>query len=236
MPSSRLVTVLGTVVRREREARQLTQRELARLAGVSQAMVARVESGDRSPSVELLEQLLDAMGAQLTVAVEPLDADLDARIGALAGQPLADRIDQAGIDAVVARLGDLPHVLAGGSAALLQGAPVPVTEVEIAIRWADSARFTQWLTDGYAQRWNAQWREFGYLRLEPEEPGEHLWRTVAGDVRARMCDELPEAIEVRHGERSYRVVPLVAVEITDPRAADLLRRHRQRQAGGERSS
>ncbi|MEV0811001.1 helix-turn-helix transcriptional regulator [Micromonospora sp. NPDC050200] len=228
--SSRLVAILGSVVRREREARELSQRELAELAAVSQATVARIERGDRSPSVEVLERLLAAMGVQLTVAVESLDAHLDARIDELAARPVAERIEEAGIDRVLDRLGDLPHVLTGGCAALVQGAAVPVTAVEIAVRWADSARFAQWLADGYGQRWNAQWREFGYLRLEPEEPGEHLWRTVAGDVRATMCDELPEAIEVRHGDRSYRVVPLVAVELTDPRAAELLHRHRRRQA------
>jgi transcriptional regulator with XRE-family HTH domain len=234
MSSSRLVTLIGTVVRREREARELSQRELADLGRVSQATVARIERGDRSPSVEVLERLLAAMGAQLTVEVQPLDGHLDARMAELARRPLAERIEDAGIERVVDRLADLPHVLTGASAALLQGAPVPATEVEVAVRWADSARFTQWLAEGYGQRWNARWREFGYLRLEPEEPGEHLWRTVAGDVRATMCGELPEAIEVRHGERSYRVVPLLAVELTDPRAADLLRRHRRRQAGDGR--
>ena len=43
-----------------------------------------------------------------------------------------------------------------------------------------------------------------------------------------MCDELPEPIEVRHGNRSYPVEPLVLLELVDPRAAELLRRHRHR--------
>ncbi|MGW5671044.1 helix-turn-helix transcriptional regulator [Micromonospora sp. NPDC003776] len=66
------------------------------------------------------------------------------------------------------------------------------------------------------------------VRLEPEEPGEHRWRTLHGELWARMCDELPEPVEVRYGGRSYPVEPLVRVELADPRAADLLRRHRQR--------
>ncbi len=44
-----------------------------------------------------------------------------------------------------------------------------------------------------------------------------------------MCDELPETIEVRHGERRYQVVPLVELELSEPRAAALLRRYRNRQ-------
>lgn len=43
-----------------------------------------------------------------------------------------------------------------------------------------------------------------------------------------MCDELPETVEVRHGDRGYRVVPLVELELTDPHAAGLLRRYRSR--------
>ncbi|BCJ60238.1 hypothetical protein [Micromonospora endophytica] len=60
---------------------------------------------------------------------------------------------------------------------------------------------------------------------------EELPLTRYGELRASMCDELPESIEVRHGARSYRVVPLVQVELTEPRAAALLRRYRSRSAG-----
>ncbi|RZU78160.1 hypothetical protein EV384_6912 [Micromonospora kangleipakensis] len=148
----------------------------------------------------------------------------------LAARPLTERIEGLGLDRMIDRLGDLPHLLTGSTAALLQGAPVPVAAVEIALRWRDSTRFTAWLRAAYGQRWNARWEEFGGLHLEPEEPGEHRWRTRYGEIRAQLCDELPESVEVRHGDRGYRVVPLLQVELTDPRAADLLRRHRQRQA------
>ncbi|MEU4716216.1 helix-turn-helix transcriptional regulator [Micromonospora purpureochromogenes] len=228
--SSRLATQIAAILRRERGARSLTQQELADLAGVSQGAVARVERGERVPSVPLIERLLAAFDLQLAVAVEPLDCHLDARMDALAARPLAQRVDDLGLDRILDRLSDLPHLLTGSTAALLQGAPVPTDAVEIAVRWRDSARFTAWLDAAYGQRWNARWSEFGGLRLEPEEPGEHRWQTRYGQLRAQMCEELPEAIEVRHGHRSYRVVPLVAVELTDPRAAELLRRHRRRRA------
>ncbi|MEU1885138.1 helix-turn-helix transcriptional regulator [Micromonospora rifamycinica] len=228
--SSRITTEIAAILRRERSAQRLTQQQLADRAGTSQSAVARIERGQRVPGIPLVERLFAALGRQLAVTVEELDSHLDARMDALATRSLADRIDELGLDRLSDRLGDLPHLLTGGSAALLQGAPVPADAVEIAVRWRDSARFTAWLEAAYGQRWNARWREFGGLYLAPEEPGEHYWSTRYGEIRAQMCDELPAAIEVRHGERSYRVVPLVTVELTDPQAAALLRRYRRRSA------
>ncbi|MET8351015.1 helix-turn-helix transcriptional regulator [Micromonospora sp. NPDC005206] len=229
MSSTRLVPLLGAVVRRQRHLCELSQRELADLAEVSQAAVARIECGDRAPSIPVLERLLAAMDVQLVVGVEPLDAHLDARIDDLAARPIAERIDELGLHRMLDRLTDFPQVITGSTAALLQGAPVPVEALEIAVRWQDSKLFTRWLEAAYGQRWNARWGEFGGVWLEPEEQGEHLWTTRYGEIRATMCDELPETIEVRHGGRSYRVVPLVELELTEPRAGDLLRRYRARQ-------
>ncbi|MDO3702518.1 helix-turn-helix transcriptional regulator [Micromonospora sp. C28SCA-DRY-2] len=228
MPESHLANQIATTLRREREARYLTQEKLAELAGTTQGAVARIERGDRLPRLPLVDRLFAAMDLQLAVAVEPLDAQLDARMAELAARPLAERVDALGLDRLLDRLGDLPHVLTGGTAALLQGAPVPVDAVEIAVRWRDSARFAAWLRAAYGQRWHDRWGEFGGVPVEPEEPGAHRWLTRYGELRAVMCDELPETVEVRHGDRGYRVVPLVALELTDPAAAGLLRRYRHR--------
>ncbi|WFF01441.1 helix-turn-helix transcriptional regulator [Micromonospora sp. WMMD964] len=228
MPSPRLAILIASVVREQRHLRDLTQCELAEAAGVSQAAVARIENGNRTPSITVLEALLAAMGVQLVVGVEPLDAHLDARMDDLAARPIAERIEALALDDLLDRLPDLPPVITGSTAALLQGAPVPVEALEIALRWQDSKLFTSWLENNYGRRWNARWSEFGGLWLEPEEPGEHRWSTTYGEIRATMCDELPETIEVRHGQRSYQVVPLVELELTDARAADLLRRYRDR--------
>ncbi|WP_406072818.1 helix-turn-helix domain-containing protein [Micromonospora sp. NBC_01638] len=238
MSSTRLVTLLGTAVRQQRHLRELSQRQLATLADVSQAAVARIERGERAPSIPVLERLFVAMDLQLTVGVEPLDAHLDARIDDLAARPIDERIDALGLDRVLDQLADFPQVITGSTAALLQGAPVPVEALEIAVRWQDSKRFTRWLEAACGQRWNARWGEFGGLWLEPEEPGEHRWSTRYGEIRATMCDALPETIEVRHGGRGYRVVPLVELELTEPRAGELLRRYRKRQltSGGRASS
>ncbi|WP_430497996.1 helix-turn-helix domain-containing protein [Micromonospora trifolii] len=229
MPSTRLAGLLGAAIREQRQSRELSQCELAGLAGVSQATVARIEGGDRAPSIAVLERLLAAMDVQLVVGVEPLDAHLDARIDDLATRPIAERIDELGLDELLDQLTDFPQAITGSTAALLQGAPVPVDALEIALRWQDSKPFTRWLETNYGQRWNARWGEFGGVWLEPEEPGEHRWSTRYGEIRATMCDELPETIEVRHGGRTYQVMPLVELELSEPRAAELLRRYRNRQ-------
>lgn len=226
----RLTALLGQTVRRQRELHCLTQEQLAGRSGVSQGTIARIEGGRRGARLPTVERLLAALGVQLTVGVEPLDAHIDAAIAELASAPLADRIADTDIDRVMKHLGDLPYVFDGPTAALLQGAPVPAEAVDVAIAWRDADAFTDWLTANYGQRWNAAWQQFGYLRLDPREPGEHRWQTIRGEVRARFCDELPASIEVHHGGRSYRVVPLADVHIDDPRVARLLDRYRATRA------
>ncbi|MFE9688463.1 helix-turn-helix transcriptional regulator [Micromonospora sp. NPDC005806] len=232
MTENRLARQIATTIRHERDRRELTQQALADLIGLSQGTVAHVERGDRLPSLPMVERLLAALGRQLRIEVEPLDSHLDAALDALAEGSGVERIRVLGLDRMLDALGELPYVLTGSTAALLQGAPLPVDAVEVAVRWRDSPRFTAFLQQAYAQRWNARWEEWGGLRVEPEERGEHRWQTRYGELRARMCDELPEPVEVRHGDRSYPVEPLIRVELTDPHTAELLRRHRQRLAPG----
>jgi len=52
----------------------LTQHELARRAGTSQSAVARYETGVSSPSVNTLERLVRAGGAELTISTKPAPA------------------------------------------------------------------------------------------------------------------------------------------------------------------
>lgn len=52
---------LGGRLRRERETRGLSQRELARRAGISNATVSQIESNTISPSVGALKRILDAL-------------------------------------------------------------------------------------------------------------------------------------------------------------------------------
>lgn len=237
VPESRLVSLVGSLVLRQRELCGLTQQQLADRVGISQAAIARIERGRRAPSLPMIEALLEALDVQLAIATEPLDAHLDAAITDLTGRDIADRVTDAGIERAVDRLPDIPYVITGPTAALLQGAPVPAGALHLALRWADAEVFTDWLSRMYGRRWHAKWEEFGYLALDPRDFGDHRWQTLIGEIVADMCDELPEWIEVRHGERHYRVVPLAQVQVSDPTVAAVLNRHRQRLArqGADRS-
>lgn len=58
----------GALLREARSAAGLTQRALARLAGVPQPTVARIESGAVMPRVDTLDRLLRWCGRELTTA------------------------------------------------------------------------------------------------------------------------------------------------------------------------
>jgi len=47
----------GTVLKKAREKRKLTQAALAKKVGVHQVTIARLETGERRPSMDLLQRL-----------------------------------------------------------------------------------------------------------------------------------------------------------------------------------
>ncbi|WP_280338460.1 nucleotidyltransferase domain-containing protein [Nocardia neocaledoniensis] len=65
----------GRLIYEARQRRRLTQRELAKRAGVAQSTVATLESGRRQPSFAMVERLLAAagfrLGTSLVNAVRP---------------------------------------------------------------------------------------------------------------------------------------------------------------------
>lgn len=64
---------LAFEIRRLREARGLSQRELAERVGTTQSAIARLEAGNNSPSLPTLDRIAAALGAELTVSLTDLD-------------------------------------------------------------------------------------------------------------------------------------------------------------------
>jgi DNA-binding XRE family transcriptional regulator len=58
-------------VRKLREKRNLTQTELAELAGTGQAAIARIESGRTVPKLDLLARIADALNATMKLSLAP---------------------------------------------------------------------------------------------------------------------------------------------------------------------
>ena len=51
----------------------LTQKELARLTGIQQADISKIENGTRNPSLNHLKRLADGMGMRLELRFIPKD-------------------------------------------------------------------------------------------------------------------------------------------------------------------
>jgi ribosome-binding protein aMBF1 (putative translation factor) len=58
---------LGQQVRSLRKARGLKQTELARMAGLTQAAISRIEAGGVDPELDTLERLGEVLGVKLVV-------------------------------------------------------------------------------------------------------------------------------------------------------------------------
>ena len=86
----------GTFVRAVREARGLTQHELARTSGVVQSNISAIENDRRVPSADTLNRLLVACGFELAATAGDVTIycplpDQDPWPGAVAGDPFDER-------------------------------------------------------------------------------------------------------------------------------------------------
>ena len=63
----------GNLIKLARRDAGLSQRELAKRAGTSQAAIAGYESGKRSPTLETLARIVRAAGQDLRIQVVPYD-------------------------------------------------------------------------------------------------------------------------------------------------------------------
>ena len=68
--------VVGTCLRKHREKKDLTQRELANLMGRPQSFVSKIETGERKLSVVELYEYTLALDCDYTVVVEEIHLGL----------------------------------------------------------------------------------------------------------------------------------------------------------------
>lgn len=65
---------LGARIRSLRQARGLTQEQLAERAGLHPTYVAKIEAGTRLPSLEVLDRLAAALEVPASLVVQAIDA------------------------------------------------------------------------------------------------------------------------------------------------------------------
>lgn len=63
----RLLKVFGANVRRERNARAISQNELALRAGLNERTIAKIEAGELAIRVETRDRIQRAIGCSLTI-------------------------------------------------------------------------------------------------------------------------------------------------------------------------
>ncbi len=58
---------LAVLIARLREERGMSQRELAKMTGIKQPQIARIEKGGQVPTLETLWRLMDALNATIII-------------------------------------------------------------------------------------------------------------------------------------------------------------------------
>nr|BBH91972.1 hypothetical protein KTA_01710 [Thermogemmatispora argillosa] len=71
-----LQETLGKVIRRERQQRRLTMRELGERAGLSEIYVGEIERGQKYPSARVLESVAAALDLEVAELLELVAAEL----------------------------------------------------------------------------------------------------------------------------------------------------------------
>lgn len=235
------------------ERARMPPSELARRAGTSSGAISQLLRGRVSPTVRTLDRLLAAAGLQLRVELEPLLADLDARVDAVLGdvgplpveplQRVAQALDseqtwvvdgEPGGDVRRCR-GPVTWAFDGETALRAHGLGFPAQVVEVAVQFDEAARafFFRGLVRGtggppvswFAADLMAAQQHLGSLALGP-----------FGMVRFRLLTSIQDRVRVEVAPGF--VVPVLAladVEAGRPDLGEVLARLRERREGQART-
>lgn len=100
-------TPAAGIVRLARSKANLTQAQLAELAGITQQAVSAYETGRLEPTLESLRRLVRAAGFEMTIRLEPLDehdSGLERFLETLSPETRAEVERSASVRAAEARL------------------------------------------------------------------------------------------------------------------------------------
>jgi transcriptional regulator with XRE-family HTH domain len=64
-----IINMIGEAIKERRGVLNITQRELAEIAGVGVNTLTKIERGEANPSLRVLKSILDALGLEITIGV-----------------------------------------------------------------------------------------------------------------------------------------------------------------------
>lgn len=240
---------VGVVLRQARARAGLNQRRLAQRAQTTQSAISAYESGRVSPTVRTLDRLLAACGLQARASLEPLLAELDARVDALLGEPvvldgetwvrLADSFDdlppQRGDRSFGPRCGPVTWAVDAGPALALHGLAAPGgNDLEVVVVLDDALR--AWMRSTWLRGWTDDEREWSAWREATLEQMQAVLARPAwcllGGLSLRVVEQLPPTVPlvVPWCARPVRVCTVDEVERGHPRHEEVLARWRERRA------
>lgn len=64
---------IGKIIQERRDYLNLTQRDVAEMAGITFKSISQIELGIRNPSVNTLNSVLDVLGLELSVQIKSMN-------------------------------------------------------------------------------------------------------------------------------------------------------------------
>lgn len=229
---------------RARKQAGLSQRALAATAGMSRSSVSAYEAGRESPTLRQLDRLLAACGLQVRGTLEPLLADVDARVDAMVRGPV--KVDRSGLVRLAGSLASagVRWAVDGPTALGLHGLAVEHQHQHLCVAVVHDQALQLWLRDTMAKGYDpvaqrAYWDS--WLGADVTTMRRYLSPgtfTTAGFITARVVDELPPLVrltvvadgEGSTGEASVPALAVHDVEAAHPALAETLARWRERRA------
>jgi transcriptional regulator with XRE-family HTH domain len=216
----------------ERALRQMSQARAAQLLGMTQQWVSQIERGIRSPTPEVIERLFAIFDLKVILDVEPTGTELQALDTEIDDvSDLSDDERLAVVDAfrpAFDQLAPVPWVVSGRLGAFIQGAPVRVVRLDLAVAEPDLDRLAQIFDSRSCDRWNERLMEYYGSPVHPRLPGPMRWMLGPNELRLEVADRLPPSITVAVAGRYLPVRPLAAIEARHPGVARVMRRTRTR--------
>ena len=229
MARGSLAATVGWMFQHERAERQMSQARAAERLGATQQWVSQIERGAVSPTTDALERLFSIFDLRVILDVEPIGSDVDGEIDDVSTLSDDDRIEVVEcFHRPLTQLTGFPWVLSGRLGAFVQGAPVRVLRIDLAVAEPDLDHLARAFEQYGGDRWNERLMDYYGAPAHPRMPGPMRWLFGGCELRLEVADRLPPAITVAVAGRYLPVRPLADIEARYRSIARVMRRARTR--------